>query len=414
MPGGNVVSERPVVRFMQEERFARQAEALPDFTERTGIEVAVDLLADERYWREARHSFEQTPIWDLLVPDEVIVAEQIHRGLLEPLGRRAHRAGLDLDDFSQAAIDHFRASDMVYAIPYLAMSNVLMYRRDILERYGLPVPSTWDELCVVALAAQAALRRDGVDDVVGFTSRGRAGYGHNFWVLGSTLFPSWGWTWSRGSGQPPRVHEPATVDALSSYAAILQEAGPPDASKMTRVDARREFAEGTAVFLLETATEFVSLQREDPDGIVSLAMVPTGPTGRPEPGLASPAFCIPASSSVKDEAWELLQVLVSPEVMLKDAVDAGYAEPARQSVFESAEYAETYDESFRAVLAETRRYARINRPLIPYGFDLGEIIGTAAESVIAGELTADEALRNAQELIDGMRWNVTPGPSLAV
>jgi ABC-type glycerol-3-phosphate transport system substrate-binding protein len=145
-----------------------------------------------------------------------------------------------------------------------------------------------------------------------------------------------------------------------------------------------------------------------------MALVPAGPSGRPEPGLYSPAFCIPASSPVKDEAWELLRFLVSPEELIKDAVEAGFAEPARQSVFESSDYEAAYDEAFRTVLAETRRYARINRPLIPYGFDLGEIIGTAAEAVIAGEHTADEALRDAQELIDGMRWSVLPGPSLAV
>jgi ABC-type glycerol-3-phosphate transport system substrate-binding protein len=413
MAGVDVVQEpRPVVRFVQDERFAPRKEALDAFTEQTGIEVALDLLRADRFSRVARHAFGSRPDWDLLVPDEVIVAEQIHRGLLEPLGRRAHRAGMDLDDFPQAAIDRFRASDVIYAIPFAAMSNVLIYRADILERYGYSVPITFDALRETALAVQTALRGDGVANVVGFTCRGIGGYGQNFWILGSTLFPSWGWSWNRGSGQPPRVHEPATVDALDFYAALLREAGPPDAARMTATDARRLFAEGKAVFLLDTATELATMRQVDPEGpgsIAAIELVPTGPSSRPEPGLASPAFCIPASSAVKEEAWQLLQFLLSPEELLKDAFELGHPETARQSVFDSETYAAAYDEAFRVTLAETRRFARINRPLIPFGFDLGEIVGAAAEAVIAGEETADEALRDAQELIDGMRWSLAPG-----
>jgi ABC-type glycerol-3-phosphate transport system substrate-binding protein len=395
---------------MQEEYFPRQKESLPHFTEKTGIEVTIYLLPVEPFWHDARRAFGDPPTWDLLVPDEVIVAEQIRHGTLEPLGRRAHREGIDLDDFLQAAIDRFRASDVVYAIPYVAMSNVLIYRRDVLERYDLAVPTTWDQVRDTAAAAQAVLRRDGVEDVFGFTSRGLAGYGHNFWIVGSTLFPSWGWDWNRGAGQPPRVDEPATVDAVAFYAALLRESGPPDAAKMTFTDTHRLFAEGKAVFLLDTATELATMRRADPDGLgqtAAMAIVPTGPTGRPEPGLYAPAFCIPATSPVKDEAWQLLKYLASPDEVRKDAVDAGYAEPARLSVFAGDAYAAAYDADFRAVLRETRAYARINRPLIPFGFELGDLVGAAAESVIAGEKPAATALRDAQRAIDGMVWTAT-------
>jgi ABC-type glycerol-3-phosphate transport system substrate-binding protein len=398
------------VRFVQEDRFGRRRESLPAFTERTGIEVSVDLLPADRFRREARTAFGSPPTWDLLVPDEAIVAEQIHQGTLDMLGRRAHRDRIDLDDFLQAGIDRFRASDVVYAIPALAMSNVLVYRPDILDGYGFPVPTTWDELWQTSLAVQAALRRDGVADVHGFTGRGRAGYGHNFWIVGSTLFPSWGWTWQRGPGEPPRVDEPATIDALAFYAALLRETGPPNPAALAAADTRRLFAEGQIVFLLDTATELATIRRDWPEGVghrSAIALVPIGPTGRPEPGLAAPAFCIPATSPVKDEAWELLKLLASPDELRKDAV-AGCAEPARHSVFESAAYAATYDPDFRAVLRQTRAYARINRPLIPFGVDLGEIVGAAAESAIAGTQSAAEALRQAQQHIDGLTWTMDP------
>jgi ABC-type glycerol-3-phosphate transport system substrate-binding protein len=152
-----------------------------------------------------------------------------------------------------------------------------------------------------------------------------------------------------------------------------------------------------------------TMRREGPESAghqSAIAMIPTGPSGRPEPGLYSPAFCIPASSPVKDEAWEVLRFLASYDELLKDAIEGGYTESARDSVFTSAEYAATYGESFRDVVRQTRAYARINRPLIPRGFELGDIVGAAAEAAISGQQTADEALRVAQAMIDSMSWTV--------
>ncbi len=153
------------VRFLQDARFARQGEALSAFTARTGISVTVELMPSEHFWQASRAAFGNPPGWDLLVPEDGIVAEQLHKGTLEPLGRRAHRDGFEFDDFLQAAIDAFRAADMVYAVPYMAMCNVLIYRRDLLERFGLPVPQTWEELRQAALTVQAASRAAGKEDI---------------------------------------------------------------------------------------------------------------------------------------------------------------------------------------------------------------------------------------------------------
>lgn len=397
------------VRFMQEEYFPRQADAFPGFTATTGIAVDADFLPVDRFWRDARRSFGDPPIWDLLVPDEVIVAEAMARDRLTPLDEWAERDALDLTDWLPAGIDRFRSKGALYAIPYVAMSNVLISRQDILDRYDLPVPMTWDELHAVAAAAQRALRADGVDDVVGFVSRGLAGYGHNFWIIGSTLFPSWGWSWDRGPAAPPLIDQPETRDALAAYVALLRECGPANASRMTFTDTHRHYADGKAVFLLDAATELATMRRAGPNGVgagatSTISLVPSGPTRRPEPGLYSPAFCIPRSSPSQESAWRLLAQLASREELMKDAIDAGYAETVRQSILVSTAYAAAFDLTFREVVRMNRELGRINRPLIPNGFDLGEIVGAAAEAAIADEQTPSEALRAAQTQIDAMDW----------
>ena len=403
----------PAVRFMQEEYFSRQKESLPGFTARTGIEVRLDLLAidlaqNDPFLHEARTAFAAPPKWDLLAPDEGIIADNVRRGLVEPLAGRIARDGFDIEDFPRAALECYSGDGEIYAIPYVAMSNVLIYRRDLLARYDLPVSETWEELRRVALAAQAALRADGIDDVVGFTSRGLAGYGHNFWIVGSTMFPSWGWDWDRGPGAPPRVHEPATVEALALYAALLRDTGPANAVDMTFIHTHQLYAQGKAVFLVDAATELATMRREGPGSpgqASALALVPAGPTGRREPGLYCPGFCIPRASPVKEEAWQVLRFLASAEEYRKDAVDAGYAETARASIVASAAYAAAYDANVQDVVRQTRAIARANRPRIPGHFEFGDIVGAAATSVIAGERGADEALRHAQRMIDAMDWS---------
>ena len=402
------------IRLMQEEYFENQAAALPAFTQRTGIEVtasmlAIDLDLNDPFIHEARAAFGDPPRWDLMAPENGLIALSIANGLVEPLGERIARDGFDIDDFPAAAFAAYGGGDEIYAVPYMAMSNVLIYRKDLLDRYGLPVPQTWEELRRVALEAQAALRRDGITDVVGFTSRGLAGYGHNFWIFGSTLFPSWGWEWDRGPGEPPRVHEPATVDALALYAALLQEAGPADSPRMTFIETHKFYAAGSAVFLVDTATELATMRDEkqdSPGNVSGMALVPAGPTGRREPGLYCPALCIPRSSTVKEEAWQLLRHLATPEELLREAVEAGYAEVARTSVIESAAYATAYDAEFVDVVRQTRSIARENRPVIRQYLELGDIVGAAATAAIAGERSAEEALRAAQREIDAMEWAV--------
>ena len=144
---------------------------------------------------------------------------------------------------------------------------------------------------------------------------------------------------------------------------------------------------------------------ESPGNRSAMALVPAGPTGRSEPGLYCPAYCIPRSCQVKEEAWQLLRHLASSEEYLKEAVEAGYAEVARESVIHSETYTAAFDADFVDVLRRTRALARANRPMVKHYMELGDLVGGAATSVIAGERDADEALRACQREIDLMDWS---------
>jgi hypothetical protein len=139
---------------------------------------------------------------------------------------------------------------------------------------------------------------------------------------------------------------------------------------------------------------------------IAISRIPTGPSGRPEPGLSAPALCIPTGGET-DAAWSLLRELISTERMLADATDPDDPEPSvpRDSVLAASAFDAAFGSEVGDVVRATRAYARINRPLIPFGRELGEIVGRAAATAISGAQPPDAALRAAQATIDGLNWS---------
>jgi trehalose/maltose transport system substrate-binding protein len=60
------------------------------------------------------------------------------------------------------------------ALPIFTDAPALYYRKDLLEKYSLSVPKTWDELTVAAQTIQDGERKDGKGDFWGFVWQGNA------------------------------------------------------------------------------------------------------------------------------------------------------------------------------------------------------------------------------------------------
>ena len=74
-------------------------------------------------------------------------------------------------DYTDGAWKDVSSGDAVYAIPVDGGPMGMLYRQDILDRYGIPVPTTWDEFA----AAAQALKDAGAPGVLAdFPTNGRA------------------------------------------------------------------------------------------------------------------------------------------------------------------------------------------------------------------------------------------------
>jgi sorbitol/mannitol transport system substrate-binding protein len=380
------------------------------FTAETEIEVEVRFRFLTDLWTETERAYTEEPApWDVVVTDEMILAMFVERGRVRALDDLVSRDRYDASDYIAASLDLARFDGSLYGIPYANMCNVLGYRRDLLERFDVGVPSSMEELVDAAQTVQSRLRAAGDEGVYGFLSRGRAGHGFNVWILASTFFPAWGATWFDDEGHPALSSE-ATTGALEAYVRLLRDAGPPDSSTLLWTEAHDRFEAGQAAFFIDAATELTLMH--DGGGphadSIGVAPVPYGPRGTRHSGLYGPVFAIPTATRHVDAAWELVKFAASPEQIRSDALNGGNPEVARMSVVRSADYRERFSADVADVVLRTRELARNERPRVERWFEIGDIAGEAIERAIAGG-EPRRLLAEAQETVarlvgNRVRW----------
>ena len=314
-----------IVRVYQEDwwPFQNLPAALRRFSERTGI--ATELSWDrvgvgsiEKMFEEMLHSFtDDEPPFDVVCTDEVMLRRFAAEGRVLVLNELMARDGITLDDVTPATRAAVTLDRQVLGLPCVNVSNMLLYRRDLLERYGLPVPQSWDELKDVAGRLQDAVRRDGSPDFYGFATRGAPGGGHAVWSV-SSFIASFGAAWFDAAGRPTTRSE-AHEAALATYVDLLRAVAPPDQAAISFVELLRDFRAGRVGMILEVGMEYAHLFQDDPELAAKsgVALIPAGPAGR-FANLYCPPYAIPKNSKLRAEAWELLKFLCSPAQLLED------------------------------------------------------------------------------------------------
>lgn len=77
-----------------------------------------------------------------LLEDEAVY---VTNGLIEPLDSQFD-AWADKDEFIPATVDALKIDGKLYGIPYNTNARGLAVRKDLLDQYGLKIPTTWTEM----------------------------------------------------------------------------------------------------------------------------------------------------------------------------------------------------------------------------------------------------------------------------
>lgn len=132
-------------------------------------------------------------------------------------------------------------------IPLFTDAPALYYRKDLLEKYGKEVPTTWEELAATAQEIQDAERAEGNNDLWGFVWQGNAYEGLTCDALE--------WVKSHGGGQIVEPDGTISINNENAVKAVEQAAGwvgtisPEGVLSYQEEEARGVWQTGNAVFM---------------------------------------------------------------------------------------------------------------------------------------------------------------------
>lgn len=329
-------------------------------------------------------------------------------GLIQPVTEEFE--GWDeQDQFIPSTIDALTIDGELYGLPYNSNARVLLYRKDILEKHGLEVPRTWEDLLTVASTITA-----NEPDMYGLGLTTAAGSPRTFQEFISFFFQVNGgenmfardegsdrWTLNTTPEILTRVlelYEDSYFAADPSAVNIDERGSDYTATDLNYVSGRTAMVPmGPWIYSYREQDETARSILEENTGIVALPL-PEG--GTQATYLEVKPIMINTATEHPEAAWETVKMLASEEHIALVSSLTG-VNPPRQDVANSAEFEDDWwQQAFVEQLPTGVALAPVN-----WGFVSNDLTG-AVQRVIYQEATPEEA---AQELYDTLLQRAESG-----
>jgi trehalose/maltose transport system substrate-binding protein len=225
-----------------------------------------DQFAQYRLWLAA-----QNPDIDVYMVD-VIWAPQLADNFLD----LTETAADIVPEHFPSIIESQTVDGKLVALPIFTDAPALYYRRDLLEKHGAEVPTTWEELTATAQMIQDAERAAGDADIWGYVWQGNAYEGLTCNALE--------WIKSFGGGQVIQpdgtisVYNDEAVKALETATGWVGTISPPGVLSYMEEEARGVWQTGNAVFMRNWPYAYALGNGADSpiNGLFDVAPLPSG------------------------------------------------------------------------------------------------------------------------------------------
>ena len=317
----------------------------------------------------------------------------------------------DVDDILPAIRGGLTVDGNLYAAPFYGESSMVMYRKDLMEKAGLTMPKapTWD---FIGKAARAMT--DKQNEVFGVCLRGKAGWGENMAFLTATA-NSFGAKWFDMDWKP-QFDTAAWKKTLTFYIDLMKDAGPPGASSNGFNENLALFQSGKCGMWIDAtvAASFVTSPKDSTVADkVGFALAPDTGLGKRGNWLWAWSLAIPAGSKKVESAKKFVAWATSKEYLSLVASKEGWANVppgTRASLYANPEYAKV---SFAQMTLDSIKSADPTKPTvdpvpyvgvqfvaIPEFQGIATAVGQQFSAALAGSLSVDQALQNAQSLTE--------------
>ncbi len=325
---------------------------------------------------------------DIFLIDVVRPATFAAAGWAEPLDSYIPSKDTYLKAFLPGTIASATVNGKLYALPAFTDAQFLYYRKDLLAKYNVRVPTTWTELATTA--AKITKAEGGTLQGLNFQGAPIEGAVCNFLEL----------LWS-GGGDAGNVDSAQGQQGLGFLVnAVKTKLSPASSAEMKTDDSRQQFQAGKVLFGMNWSYAWAHFQGKSPDPTLVKGNV--GVAKLPAFGKNSSATCVggwqwgvSSYSKNKAAAVKLLQFMVSADAQREIAVKGAYL-PVRRALYNDA-----------AVVAANPHFKTLfpavsgarSRPVTPAYPRVSEIIRTNVSAAVSGNKTVDAALKDMQQAL---------------
>lgn len=324
------------------------------------------------------------------------------RGWLEAL---EFGADYDVEDILPAMRGGLSHEGKLYAAPFYGESSMIMYRKDLLDAAGMEMPDrpTWGH---IQDAAAAMTDRDAGQ--YGICLRGKPGWGDNAAFI-TTMANSFGAQWFNADWTPA-LDSPAWNHALNFYVDLMTKYGPPGSAANSFNEILALTNEGKCGMWIDATIAASFLTNEN----MAYAQAPVAITDRGANWLWAWSLAIPAGTKQKEDAMKFMEWATSKSYIELVAATNGWGKVptgTRQSTYDNPEFqaaAGFADAELKAIMSadpsnstqNPSPYVGVQFAAIPEFQAIGTAVGQQFTDALAGNITVEEALANAQEIAD--------------
>ncbi len=322
---------------------------------------------------------------DIVLWDRFNTGVYAPKGALAPLDDYIARDSVDMSQFYAPAVDEMTANGVVYGIPLTVDSRILFYNKDLLEEAGVDPASItdWDSLREAAIKLT---KWDG-DKLVqsGFSLKDVGLFNNWIGQAGGKMIDD--------STNPPTAafNTEAGLKVLEYWDQLLNE------DKVYQLGFEDGFG-GDGFKAGKVAITFNgpwTLESYREAGLnFGVIGQPTGYNGEKSAMMGGFGLIIPKGAKNSDGAWEFIKWwTMQPENGVEFCKISGNL-PANVNAAQDPYF---MDDEILKVFSETMEYAGIRSKVFGYSDLEGLALIPQLQKYVAGEITAQEALDNAEK-----------------
>jgi len=275
----------------------------------------------------------------------------------------------------------------------------LYYRKDILAKAGMTVPTTWDQLYEEAVKLTGRVFNN--TKVYGYVGRGHRDDSTFVTWIATILYTFGGKIFDEDLNCI--VNNSDGVRAFEYAAKLMRDAGPPGATAFTWYEVVDGYAMGKYVFNIDSDQRAVYYESPTTSVMGKIGYVPTPPekAGR-QTGQWTWGLSISRFSTRREAAWLFIEWATSKEMMLETML-AGGMDPPRKSIWNAPEIVEkTKKWGCRDMKNTVLTYCKTLYPPLPNMVEIADRLTRSFQEIYLKKKTSKDAMNSAADDINDM------------